>query len=97
MDGRANPLDWAVNEQCEGDPVLVRYADDFGSPILLPPLVPYTAASVPWAAASAVGGGKALAKWLARRNRDNGLNWQQFASVLRAFPLTPARVVHSYL
>ena len=24
-----NPLDWAVNEQCEGDPVLVRYADDF--------------------------------------------------------------------
>ena len=24
-----NPLDWAVNEQCEGKPVLVRYADDF--------------------------------------------------------------------
>lgn len=24
-----NPLDWAVNERCEGQPVLVRYADDF--------------------------------------------------------------------
>lgn len=24
-----NPLDWAVNERCEGKPVLVRYADDF--------------------------------------------------------------------
>ena len=24
-----NPLDWAVNERCAGQPVLVRYADDF--------------------------------------------------------------------
>jgi len=24
-----NPLDWAVNERCAGEPVLVRYADDF--------------------------------------------------------------------
>lgn len=36
-------------------------------------------------------------KWLARRNRGNGPNWQQFTSMLRVFPLTPARVVHSYL
>ena len=34
-------------------------------------------------------------KWLARRNRGNGPNWQQFGSILRAFPLTPARVIHS--
>ena len=34
-------------------------------------------------------------KWLARRNRGNGPNWQQFGSMLRAFPLTPARVIHS--
>ena len=36
-------------------------------------------------------------KWLARRNRGPGPNWQQFASMLRIFPLTPARVVHSSL
>jgi len=34
-------------------------------------------------------------KWLARRNRSKGPNWQQFVSMLQAFPLTPARVIHS--
>ena len=34
-------------------------------------------------------------KWLARRNRGRGPNWQQFGSILQAFPLTPARVIHS--
>jgi len=34
-------------------------------------------------------------KWLARRNRGHGPNWQQFGSMLQAFPLIPARVVHS--
>jgi hypothetical protein len=36
-------------------------------------------------------------KWLARCNRSRGPNWQQFVSMLRVFPLTPARVVHSCL
>lgn len=34
-------------------------------------------------------------KWLVRRNRGQSPNWQQFGSILRAFPLIPARVVHS--
>ena len=35
--------------------------------------------------------------WLVRRNRGKEPNWQQFGSILRAFPLTPARVVHSVM
>ena len=38
---------------------------------------------------------KAWKRWLARRNRGRGPNWNQFQALLRAFPLTPARVVHS--
>lgn len=34
-------------------------------------------------------------RWLARRNRGGGHNWEQFQALLRTFPLTPARVVHS--
>jgi len=34
-------------------------------------------------------------KWLMRRNRGRSPNWQEFASILRAFPLAPARIVHS--
>jgi len=34
-------------------------------------------------------------KWLARRNRGNEPNWQRFGAMLQAFPLTPARVIHS--
>lgn len=34
-------------------------------------------------------------KWLARRNRSRGPNWQQFVSILQVFPLLPARVIHS--
>ena len=36
-------------------------------------------------------------KWLARRNRGRGPNWRQFGSMLQAFPLTPARVIHSQM
>ena len=37
-------------------------------------------------------------RWLMRRNRGRGSpNWEQFGSILRAFPLTPARIVHSRL
>ena len=36
-------------------------------------------------------------KWLARRNRGNRTSWERFQSVLCAFPLTQARVVHSSL
>ena len=38
---------------------------------------------------------KVWKRWLARRNRGGGHNWQQFQALLRTFPLTPARVVHS--
>jgi RNA-directed DNA polymerase len=38
---------------------------------------------------------KAWKRWLARRNRGGGHNWEQFQALLRTFPLTPARVVHS--
>ena len=34
-------------------------------------------------------------RWLVRRNRGSHPNWQQFGSILRAFPLTPARIIHS--
>lgn len=36
-------------------------------------------------------------KWLARRNRSRGPNWQQFGSLLKVFPLIPARVAHSQM
>ncbi len=36
-------------------------------------------------------------KWLARRNRGHDPNWKWFQAVLGAFPLAPARVVHSSL
>jgi len=36
-------------------------------------------------------------KWLARRNRGHGPNWEQFQSILGAFPLIPARIVHRAL
>ena len=36
-------------------------------------------------------------KWLVRRNRGNCPNWERFNAMLRVFPLTPARVVHSRL
>jgi hypothetical protein len=36
-------------------------------------------------------------KWLGRRNRGKPKNWQQFYELLRVFPLTPARIVHSAL
>jgi hypothetical protein len=36
-------------------------------------------------------------RWLARRNRSRGPNWEQFQSILAAFPLLPARLVHSAL
>lgn len=36
-------------------------------------------------------------KWLARRNRGNEPNWQRFGAMLQAFPLTPARVIHSQM
>jgi RNA-directed DNA polymerase len=36
-------------------------------------------------------------KWLGRRNRGKPKNWQQFHELLRVFPLTPARIVHSAL
>ncbi|MFN7141771.1 MAG: reverse transcriptase domain-containing protein [Limisphaerales bacterium] len=36
-------------------------------------------------------------KWLMRRNRGRSPNWQQFADMLKVFPLTPARVIHSNL
>jgi len=34
-------------------------------------------------------------RWLARRNRSRGHNWEQFQALLRTFPLTPARIVHT--
>jgi group II intron reverse transcriptase/maturase len=34
-------------------------------------------------------------KWLSRRKRDGYLAWDQFAQLLKRFPLPPARVVHS--
>jgi len=33
-------------------------------------------------------------RWLNRRNRRGGMNWQQFNELIRAFPLAPARIVH---
>ena len=33
--------------------------------------------------------------WLGRRNRGEPPNWEQFQGMLRVFPLTPARIVHS--
>lgn len=36
-------------------------------------------------------------KWLMRRNRGRSPNWQQFGDMLKVFPLTPARVIHSVL
>jgi RNA-directed DNA polymerase len=38
---------------------------------------------------------KVWKRWLARRNRSRGHNWEQFQALLRTFPLVPARVVHS--
>jgi group II intron reverse transcriptase/maturase len=34
-------------------------------------------------------------KWLGRRNRGEPPNWEKFQGMLRVFPLTPARIVHS--
>jgi RNA-directed DNA polymerase len=34
-------------------------------------------------------------KWLMRRNRGDDLSWERFEALLRAFPLTPARIIHS--
>lgn len=34
-------------------------------------------------------------KWLWRRNRGRPPSWEQFDGMLRVFPLTPARIVHS--
>ena len=34
-------------------------------------------------------------KWLGRRNRGGPPNWEKFQGMLRVFPLTPARIVHS--
>jgi len=36
-------------------------------------------------------------KWLNRRNRKGGLNWEQFNDLLREYPLAPARIVHSVM
>ena len=36
-------------------------------------------------------------RWLQRRNRGDHLNWERFNAMLRIFPLTPARVVHSQM
>jgi RNA-directed DNA polymerase len=33
--------------------------------------------------------------WLGRRNRGEPPNWEKFKGMLRVFPLTPARIVHS--
>ena len=33
--------------------------------------------------------------WLGRRNRGGPPNWEKFQGMLRVFPLTPARIVHS--
>ena len=33
--------------------------------------------------------------WLGRRNRGEPPNWEKFQGMLRVFPLTPARIVHS--
>jgi len=34
-------------------------------------------------------------KWLGRRNRSKAPNWEKFKGMLRVFPLTPPRIVHS--
>ena len=34
-------------------------------------------------------------KWLGRRNRSKAPKWEKFQAMLRVFPLTPARIVHS--
>jgi group II intron reverse transcriptase/maturase len=34
-------------------------------------------------------------KWLGRRNRSPAPNWEKFQGMLQAFPLEPARIVHS--
>jgi len=36
-------------------------------------------------------------RWLNRRNRGNGYNWNQFNELLRQLPLAPPRVVHSLM
>jgi hypothetical protein len=36
-------------------------------------------------------------RWLGRRNRGGGLNWERFQGMLRAFPLFPAKIVHSVM
>ena len=36
-------------------------------------------------------------KWLGRRNRGSPMNWQRFNALLKVYPLTPARVVHSVM
>ena len=35
-------------------------------------------------------------KWLARRGRQNPLNWLRFSAMLKQHPLPPARIVHQY-
>ncbi len=36
-------------------------------------------------------------RWLNRRNRGKGYNWEQFNELLRQLPLAPPRVVHSIM
>jgi RNA-directed DNA polymerase len=36
-------------------------------------------------------------KWLMRRNRGEDLSWQRFEALLRVFPLTPTRIIHSIM
>ena len=36
-------------------------------------------------------------QWLGRRHRGTTVNWERFNGMLRVFPLTPARVVHSVM
>ena len=41
--------------------------------------------------------GKLWRKWLGRRNRSGKPpSWEQFDGMLQAFPLIPAKIVHSY-
>jgi len=34
-------------------------------------------------------------KWLNRRNRQGGMNFEQFNQLMKSYPLAPARIVHS--
>ena len=36
-------------------------------------------------------------RWLGRRNRSRPPNWERFNGMLRAFPLIPAKIVHSVM